>query len=67
MDTSSFQRLPQGIRQLVLDGLDNEVQSGLERLDDAKKSGSLNSEQTASIEGDIRRAAELRNRFSPAA
>lgn len=51
----------------MLDGLDNEVQSGLERLDDAKKSGSLNSEQTASIEGDIRRAAELRNRFSPAA
>ncbi|QBE48802.1 hypothetical protein [Leucobacter triazinivorans] len=66
MDTSSFQRLPQSIQQLVLDGLDNEVQAGLEQLDETKKSGSLNSEQTAAIEGDIRRAAELRNRFSPA-
>ncbi|MFD5598937.1 hypothetical protein ACFWHR_02655 [Leucobacter sp. NPDC058333] len=66
MDTTSFQRLPQSIQQVVLDGLDNEVQAGLEKLDTAKKNGSLTSEQTAALEGDIRRAAELRNRFSPA-
>ncbi|KTR81951.1 hypothetical protein PQI23_12385 [Leucobacter sp. USCH14] len=66
MDTTSFQRLPQSIQQMVLDGLDNEVQAGLERLDNAKKDGTLAPEQTAALEGDIRRAAELRNRFSPA-
>lgn len=66
MDTTSFQRLPKSIQQIVLDGLDNEVQTGLERLDNAKKDGKLAPEQTAALEGDIRRAAELRNRFSPA-
>ncbi|UOQ57900.1 hypothetical protein MUN78_03415 [Leucobacter allii] len=66
MDTSSFERLPESIRRLVIDGLDGEVQSGLEHLDEAKKTGALDAEATAAIEGDIRRAAELRNRFSPA-
>ncbi|PRI12424.1 hypothetical protein [Leucobacter massiliensis] len=66
MDTSGFQRLPHAVQQLVLDGLDNEVQAGLERLEESKKAGSLGAEQTASLEGDIRRAAELRGRFSPA-
>ncbi|WP_255572590.1 hypothetical protein [Leucobacter tenebrionis] len=49
-----------------MDGLDAEVQAGLEKLDDAKKNGSMNPEQQAAIEGDIRRAAELRHRFAPA-
>lgn len=50
----------------MTDGLDGEVQSGLEKLEAAKQSGSLNTEEVAAIEGDIRRAAELRNRFAPA-
>lgn len=66
MDTSYFERLPESIQKLVVDGLDAEVQAGLEKLDEAKKTGSLNLEQQAAIEGDIRRAAELRNRFAPA-
>ncbi|WP_336659827.1 hypothetical protein [Leucobacter sp. USHLN153] len=66
MDTTSFHRLPESIQQIVLDGLDNEVQAGLERLDTAKKNGSLAPEETEALEGDIRRAAELRNRYSPA-
>lgn len=64
MDTSSFQRLPESVQRLVTEGLDNEVQAGLERLDAAKKSGSLSEEQLASIEGDIRHAAELLGRYS---
>lgn len=64
MDTSSFHRLPESVQRLVTDGLDSEVQSGLERLDEAKKSGSTSDEQLASIEGDIRHAAELLGRFS---
>lgn len=64
MDTSSFHRLPESVQHLVTDGLDNEVQSGLERLDEAKKSGVLSEEQIASLEGDIRHAAELRSRYS---
>ena len=64
MDTSSFHRLPESVQHLVTDGLDNEVQSGLERLDEAKKSGVLSEEQIASLEGDIRHAAELLGRFS---
>lgn len=66
MDTSSFHRLPESVQHLVTDGLDNEVQGGLERLDAAKKSGALSDEQVASLEGDIRRAAELRGRFTTA-
>lgn len=66
MDTASFQRLPEAVQKLVTDGLDGEVQSGLEKLEAAKQSGSLNTEEVAAIEGDIRRAAELRNRFAPA-
>ncbi|QZY50967.1 hypothetical protein KVY00_10065 [Leucobacter tenebrionis] len=66
MDTSYFERLPESIQKLVVDGLDAEVQAGLEKLDDAKKNGSMNPEQQAAIEGDIRRAAELRHRFAPA-
>ena len=64
MDTSSFQRLPESVQRLVTEGLDNEVQAGLERLDAAKKSGSLSEEQLVSIEGDIRHAAELLGRYS---
>ncbi|MBL3685488.1 hypothetical protein D3248_00725 [Leucobacter zeae] len=66
MDTSSFQRLPASIQKLVTDGLDLEVQAGLEHLDEAKKRGSLSDTETAAIEGDMRKAAELRSRFSPA-
>ncbi|MBP1326657.1 hypothetical protein JOF28_001889 [Leucobacter exalbidus] len=64
MDTSSFQRLPDSVQRLVTDGLDQEVENGLERLDAAKKRGSLSDEQLASLEGDIRHAAELRGRFA---
>lgn len=64
MDTSSFHRLPESVQRLVTDGLDHEVQNGLERLDSAKKSGSLTEEQLSSLEGDIRHAAELLGRYS---
>lgn len=64
MDTSSFHRLPESVQRLVTDGLDNEVQDGLERLDKAKKSGTLSEEQVNSLEGDIRHAAELLGRFT---
>lgn len=66
MDTSSFERLPEAIQKIVVDGLDGEVQAGLEHLDNVKKNGSLDPEATAAIEGDVRRAAELRNRYAPA-
>lgn len=64
MDTSSFHRLPESVQRLVTDGLDNEVQNGLERLDEAKKGGTTSDEQLASLEGDIRHAAELLGRYS---
>lgn len=63
MDTSSFQRLPESVQRLVTDGLDQEVELGLERLDAAKKQGTLSDEAVASLESDIRKSTELRSRF----
>ncbi len=58
-----FQRLPESIQQVVINGLDDEIMSGLEKLEQANLDPSATKEAVKFIEGDVFRATQLRNTF----
>ncbi len=60
MITASFQRLPQSIQKLVTDALDEEIQTGFEKIGRAQKDSSADESAVRFIEGDIVRASALR-------
>lgn len=64
MASPHFHRLPERVRNLVTGGLDDEIRTGFEKIEQAQKAGSVDETGIRAVEGDIVRASELRKRFT---
>lgn len=58
-----FQRLPESVKKIVIDGLDSEILAGIEKLEQANLDQSAPEVAVKFIEGDVFRATQLRNTF----
>lgn len=61
MITDSFNRLPDAIRQLVLDGLDKEIQSGFDRAEKAESDANTPESTVNILTRGIARTSKLRD------
>lgn len=64
MLSDSFQRLPDGVQQIVLDGLDEEIRAGFQKTEDAKNDESMTDDAVRQTATGIVRSLELRNAFT---
>ncbi len=64
MLSDSFNRLPAQIQQSVLDGLDQEIQVGFQKTEEAPTEGPTAGDKARQIADDIVRSLALRNAFT---
>ncbi|WP_053353139.1 hypothetical protein [Leucobacter musarum] len=62
--SAHFSRLPESVRQTVLDELDREVTDSFAILEKLNQNSDTRPEEIRAVEGDIVRASELRSAFT---